>query len=403
MGKTPAQRIHFGEFDLDIAAGELRKGAQRIRLQEQPFQILLMLLARPGEVVTREEICVRLWPDNTVVEFEHSIATAIKKLRQALDDEAGSPRYVETLPRRGFRFIYPDVVADETAPEPGAAEAAAPRVGSGRTGQSTETPAPALPAAAVKLGAGSPRMWLLAMAGVVACAVGFALWRHFAAGQIRGGPDESSLTQVTTSDGLDVNPSLSPDGSSIAFSSDQSGNFEIYVKSLAPGGREMQLTSNDSGNFDPAWSPDGKQIAFYSVKNGGIWLIPALGGAAHRLTDFGSQPAWSPDGTKIAFQPQENTGIAPSTIWIVPTQGGAPTQLTKPGNPNGGHSAPAWSPDGMRIAFNARSTYFGEIWSVPAEGGQPVRMVGKPGGVDPAYAPDGRAMYYSLAGSSMGR
>ena len=109
MGGTGAETIRFGEFELDTRAGELRRGSARIRLQEQPFQILLMLLEKPGGVVTREEIRKRLWPNDTVVEFDHSIGTAIKKLRQALDDEAGSPRYVETLPRRGFRLMVPDV------------------------------------------------------------------------------------------------------------------------------------------------------------------------------------------------------------------------------------------------------------------------------------------------------
>jgi len=107
VGDTPGQRISFGEFVLDVRAGELRKGGFRIRLQEQPFQILLMLLEHPGEVVTREEIRKRLWPNDTIVEFDHSIGTAIKKLRQALGDDAESSRYVETLPRRGFRFIFP--------------------------------------------------------------------------------------------------------------------------------------------------------------------------------------------------------------------------------------------------------------------------------------------------------
>ena len=107
MGDTPSPRISFGEFELDVRAGELRKGGLRIRLQEQPFQILLMLFEHPGEVVTREEIRKRLWPNDTIVEFDHNIGTAINKLRQALGDEAETPRYVETLPRRGFRFIFP--------------------------------------------------------------------------------------------------------------------------------------------------------------------------------------------------------------------------------------------------------------------------------------------------------
>jgi len=118
VGDIPLQRITFGEFELDVRAGELRKGEFRIRLQEQPFQILLMLLQHPGEMVTREEIRKRLWPNDTIVEFDHSIGTAIKKLRQALGDEAESPRYVETLPRRGFRFIFPLDASSDLAVEP---------------------------------------------------------------------------------------------------------------------------------------------------------------------------------------------------------------------------------------------------------------------------------------------
>jgi eukaryotic-like serine/threonine-protein kinase len=126
VGRSPAQLVRFGEFELDVRAGELRKGERRIRLQEQPFQILLMLLDHPGEVVTREEIRKRLWPNDTIVEFEHSIGTAIKKLRQALGDEAESPRYVETLPRRGFRLIVSPDASNESAAE--SLEAAPPVV-----------------------------------------------------------------------------------------------------------------------------------------------------------------------------------------------------------------------------------------------------------------------------------
>jgi len=104
---TPFRAVRFGVFDLDLKAGELHKNGLKVRLQDQPFQILKMLLERPGEVVTHQEIIRRLWPNGTVVEYEHSIQTAVKKLRQALDDDAEAPRYVETLPRRGYRFIYP--------------------------------------------------------------------------------------------------------------------------------------------------------------------------------------------------------------------------------------------------------------------------------------------------------
>ena len=103
----PPGAVRFGVFHLDLMLGELRKNGLKIRLQEQPFQILKMLLEHPAEVVTHEQIIDKLWPNGTVVEYEHSIKTAVMKLRQALDDDADTPRYVENLPRRGYRFIYP--------------------------------------------------------------------------------------------------------------------------------------------------------------------------------------------------------------------------------------------------------------------------------------------------------
>ena len=97
--------IRFGTFELDVRSRELRKGDKRIRLQEQPFEILYLMLQRPGHLVTREELCQRLWPEGTFVDFEHSLNAAVKRLRAALGDDADNPKFVETLPRRGYRFI----------------------------------------------------------------------------------------------------------------------------------------------------------------------------------------------------------------------------------------------------------------------------------------------------------
>ena len=120
---SPAGKIvRFGVFAVDLAAGELRKNGVRIRLQEQPFQILAILLERPGEVVTREELRQKLWPADTFVDFDHSLNTAVNKLREALGDSASSPRYVETLARRGYRFLgaveRPDTMLDAAAAAP---------------------------------------------------------------------------------------------------------------------------------------------------------------------------------------------------------------------------------------------------------------------------------------------
>jgi len=106
---STSRRLAFGTFEADLHSGELRKGGVRLRLQAQPFQLLVMLLERPGELVTREEICQKLWSTDTFVDFDRSLGTAINKIREVLEDSATEPRFVETLPRRGYRFIAPVV------------------------------------------------------------------------------------------------------------------------------------------------------------------------------------------------------------------------------------------------------------------------------------------------------
>ncbi len=120
-----AQLLRFGVYEADLRSGELRKNGSKIRLQEQPFQVLAMLLERPGDVVTREELRQRLWPADTFVDFDHSLNTAINKLREALGDSAANPRFIETLARRGYRFLAP-VQGAERVVAAAAAEAALP-------------------------------------------------------------------------------------------------------------------------------------------------------------------------------------------------------------------------------------------------------------------------------------
>ena len=117
--RQPApSRVRFGTFEVDLESGELRRKGIRVKLQEQPFQLLAMFLERPGDVVTREAVRARLWPADTFVDFDHSLNTAIKKLRQALGDSAENPRFIETLARRGYRFIAPVGPVAATAAEP---------------------------------------------------------------------------------------------------------------------------------------------------------------------------------------------------------------------------------------------------------------------------------------------
>lgn len=214
-------------------------------------------------------------------------------------------------------------------------------------------------------------------------------------------PVVNNIARITAWSGLDTHPTLSPDGNSVAYSSNHSGSFEIYIKQLTPGGREIQLTTDGEDNFQPSWSMDGQRIAYFSKKRGGIWVIPAFGGAPRQLTDFGASPKWSYDGTMIAFTSDANPdlgsgNVGSSTIWVVPAQGGAPRQVTKVGSPAGGHVGPNWSPDGKRIVFIALNFSSQVMWSISINGEDLKQFTGK--GMEkvghPVFASDGHRLYF---------
>src|SRR5437870_1828183 len=166
----PRGRLRFGVFELDLRAGELRKHGLRVRLQEQPFQVLAMLLEHPGEVVTREEVQKRLWPADTFVDFDHGVNKAINKIREALGDSAQSPRFVETVARRGYRFLAEVTVAESTpvrSPEPAiqpdpAAEARGRRDVAGRLAMFKRLP---------------PRAWKISVFMLLLLIAFLATWR----------------------------------------------------------------------------------------------------------------------------------------------------------------------------------------------------------------------------------
>ena len=213
------------------------------------------------------------------------------------------------------------------------------------------------------------------------------------------------MTQITFAPGLDVFPSLSPDGKSVVYSSDQNGNFEIYVKQLSPGGGELPITNDGQQNIHPVWSPDGQRVAYHSMKRGGIWVVSALGGATKQLTEIGSHPIWSPDGSLIAFQSGlvkevfVSRAISPSTIWLVSSSGGTPKQISQRGNPAGGHSSPSWSPDGKRIAFAVSDFITMSVWSMSVDDSDVKKIVD---GGEPVYGGDGY-LYFTTGHSGGGQ
>jgi Tol biopolymer transport system component/DNA-binding winged helix-turn-helix (wHTH) protein len=293
------QRIAFDRFEVDLRSGELRKNGRRLRLQAQPFQLLVLLLERPGEVVTREDICRQLWQADTFVDFDHSLGTAINKIREALGDSADNPKYIETHPKRGYRFIGrislepPAVMAVPDTQEP--VLVPAPK---GWTG----------------------RKWHLGLVVIVvvgAAAVVF-VWLSRKPNPFQ----PMTIAPFTSYAGLETAPSFSPDGSRVAFSwdngtSNRSGRpgYDLYVKAI---GSEtvLRLTNHPSDWISSTWSPDGTQIAFHrlAINDNGIYVVPALGGPERKLVathipyDLAAPLSWSPDGKSIAYSDTENGG-----------------------------------------------------------------------------------------------
>jgi DNA-binding winged helix-turn-helix (wHTH) protein len=242
---SPAEDvIRFGLFELDLKAGQLSRNGTKLRLPQQPLQLLAMLLERPGEILTRDELQQRLWSSDVFVDFDHGLNKSIQKLRDALGDSATSPRYIETIPRVGYRFIAP--VRNGTRPlEPEVAVKI-----------DRPDPAPAAPAVASKQRA---RWWMLA-AGVFAGLAIIALYlfspHH---------PAVIKYTQLTDFTDSAATPALSPDGHILAFirgSSNFMSADQIYVKML-PDGEARRLTDDPRLKYGLAFSPDGSQIASF--------------------------------------------------------------------------------------------------------------------------------------------
>ena len=242
--------VRFETFEVDVRAGELRKAGVRLKLPGQPFQVLAILLERPGEVVTREELQKRLWPD-TFVDVDHNLNTAINKIREVLGDSAESPRFVETLPRRGYRFVAP-VEGTQTTEVPGG------------SGVRQESRMPWV-----------RRTSILFVVLVLLAAVGFFIYRRL---QSPASLAQRTLTRLTFDDGLQIGATWSPDGRFIAYSSNRGGKFDIWVQQVS-GGDPVQITKGPGHNWQPDWSPDGKYIAYRSEDgDGGLFVVPALGG-----------------------------------------------------------------------------------------------------------------------------
>jgi Tol biopolymer transport system component/DNA-binding winged helix-turn-helix (wHTH) protein len=387
----------FDDFRVEPANFRVFKADNAIQLEPKTLRLLLFLIENRARLIEKEEILEGVWNGTHVT--ENALVREIAKLRKNLGDDPKTPKYIQTVHTRGYRFI-----AEVEVTNPSENFSQANGKDSAREEQSNSDEDPA--AIATPRHRKQQTAWAmrLAVAGILV-AVAIAVWLVLRAHKASNSSATTlplTIRQITTWPGLDFNPAFSPDGESIAYSSDHTGNFEIYIRTIAPDGRDVQLTTDGQQNFDPAWSPDGKRIAYYSMKRGGIFMIPALGGVAKQLTKFGSHPVWSPDGQWLAFQGISSPDldampVGSSTLWIVNSQGGEPTQLTRVNNPPGSHYAPSWSPDSKRVAFINFNTVSPQVWSI-AVSGDGLQSITKHGTGDkswPIYAPDGNSIYYN--------
>ena len=406
-GIKASASYRFDDVIVDCDRLRIEKDGQPHKITPRAFDVLVYLVQHHGRVVEKKELFDEVWKEKFVT--DNALTRTIKEIRQVIGDDADAPRYIETVPKRGYRFVAELKNPDEATPPAqrtirstleGSVGAEFGSQGGGVL-PSITVPKGVAPRAAFKPGRRALTVVAI-LSGLVL--LGAVIVPVLIRSRDRAQPGAGDLlttlrtTQVTTWPGLDFFPTLSPDGRSVAYSSDHNGSFEIYVRQLIPGAREIQITSDGQQNISPAWSPDGQHLAYCSMNRGGIWLIPSSGGVAKQLAEFGSLPAWSPDGSLIAFQTREfNDVIAtaaqlPSTIWVVSARGGDAAPVTQVGVPAGGHGSPAWSPNGQRIVF-VTSTGPSEIWSVSANGTDPKLMYR--GGHNPIFSPDGEWIYFA--------
>jgi Tol biopolymer transport system component/DNA-binding winged helix-turn-helix (wHTH) protein len=393
--------VRFGTFELDLRSGELRKAGARLNLPDQPLQFLMALLERPGEVVTRDALRQRLWAEDTFVDFEHGLNAAVKRLRDTLGDSADSPRFVETVPRRGYRFIAPvhgEGERSEGLPAP--EERTEP--------QRTDVPPP-LDLQPVSrdgiVGRFARHSRTTVAAGVAVTLLAIGGWWTMKPPTTRKAaapvPIQRKLTRLTSDPGLQTDVTWSPDGKFIAYASDRAGNFDIWVQPVS-GGDAVQVTRSPAQDTEPDWSPDSKTIVYRSERDGGgLYVVPSFGGIESRLTSFGVLPKWSPDGAQVMFASSPNQRSL--ATYVVSLDHPAPHPVLE------GFtreelvfiSCRAWHPDGRRVSIVgwARSHGFG-LYTVPLSGGQPqLTRITPPGREVPEimqlqWAPSGDAIYF---------
>jgi Tol biopolymer transport system component/DNA-binding winged helix-turn-helix (wHTH) protein len=289
----PTEGVYeFGPFRLDAAERQLRRDTHVVSLTPKAFDVLMALVARAGHLVSKDALLHEVWPD-TFVE-EANLSYSVSLLRKALDDTAAPYRYIETVAKRGYRFTAAVSITES------------------------------IPATINRRSLARRGVWLSIAAGaaVIIGALGTASFLYARRLHSHATPAASAparpLTRLTYEATFQFYPTWSPNGDRIAYGAERGGNHDIFVQQVA-GGPPVRLTDDPAPDWMPSWSPEGSRIVFRSERDGGgLFVVSALGGPAHRLTTFGYRPLWSPDGSRVLFYetPPRWLGYAPRIFTV---------------------------------------------------------------------------------------
>lgn len=360
----PASKITFGLFEVDLHAGELRKSGNRIRIQGQPFRVLTVLLERPNEVVTREELQQRLWGRQVTVDFDHSLGTAINKLREALGDSADNPTFIETLARKGYRFIAPVRVVEPALAMPAVAATPSDSV----TAWLQRASGPGLDGKAACPPRASPRVPIttfLLILGVVALAA-MLLLRTLSRSPVRISQLTFSGRVLSALQDIESLPSTASDGTRIYFSQVANGAPMLAEALIANG--EINTLSLPSGIEAPmigSISPDGSKLVVRNhlapESEQALWIVPTLGGNARRIGNVLAHDAtWMPDGQHILYASGHD-------LYVVKEDGSDQRKFaTVPGRA----FWLRWSPSGSPLRFTIldSANRSASLWEISASG-----------------------------------
>jgi len=423
--KDTSRPIRFGPYEADFHTQELRKHGIKLKISGQPLQVLEVLLARPGELVTRAELEQLLWPGQAFVDSNHGLNAAVNKLREALNDSASEPRYIETLPRRGYRFVGS---LEVDIPETAMGSAENPRFSQNRvevghpealTAFEARQDSKEMPPTDASFRGARRWTFLSTAASLFLCAVGLTVFiasrdngaesrvreqHRFATEKVVAEASDSILSSKL------AKPN-SADGSVAAeIHRQRSGERILRVQSAGSGNRvilESQNTApassgdkthshlelrpviwSDSGNAGPEFSPDGKRIAFMSNRDGPwqIWLCNADGSRPRQVsfTESAGTPRWSPDGSSIAFDAPFD-----GSTWIFLVQ----VDQSERARPVVEGLVPSFSRDGKWIYFASERTGQWQVWKTSLRDGADVQVTFK-GGFAALESMDGY-VYYS--------